>query len=497
MRELLSVQSVRQLELLEYLLKSGEVTLAEVSNATGYASRTLWQDIKEINEFLKPMEIETTSKGVELIIPAAYSVRAVYRRVLCQSREYNLLEYLLFNEGQSLEELADNLYISLSTLRRMITTMNEKLAKFDIKIAVAPARVIGDEPRVSQFYVALFTEKYYELADFLKKGEFQTLNLLLQKITKEGKMNLSFSDLQKLRILGYVRIVRLRYGHEIPLDETDMKLLHNYKFLKEPVFLTQFMATFNMQMNEHVLLQMYQVLYGKEYFYSYQHLEEVITEDKHKKKVFAAIGELIESLGEEFSISTENTERLQISLYNMLRLSEYRYFIIYSRSRQFIEGFDLDNPNVLNIFEEKMAILERHGLELPNHIYDDVIYTLMTEWPDFLEKLESFVPDIKIGLLFDTDRDHVEFIHTILRKYSKQRLTIVVPNLSSTMMGQLREKDIDLLITDIPHLAIRGVEIICVEEYPSKRDWKNILEAQERIVSRKMLLATGEKMRNK
>ena len=496
MRELLSVQSVRQLELLEYLLDSGEVTLAQASDATGYASRTLWQDIKEINEYLAPMEIETTSKGVELIIPAAYSVRAVYRRVLCQSREYSLLEYLLFNEGQSLEELADNLYISLSTLRRMITIMNEKLAKFNFKIAVAPTRVVGDELSVSQFYVALFTEKYHELSDLLKKGEFQTMNLLLKNIMAEGDMSLSFSDLQKLRILGYVRIVRLRYGHEISLSDSDMKLLHDYKFLKDPVFLSQFMATFNMKIDTRVLLQMYQVLYGKEYFYSYEHLKEVIQEDAQKRKVFNAISELLETLAREFSISIENTERLQINLYNMLRLSEYRYFIIYSRSRQFIEGFDLDNPNVLDVFEEKMSVLDKYGIKLADYIYDDVIYTLLTEWPDFLEKLESFVPDIKIGLLFDTDADHVKFIHTILKKYSKQRLTLVVPELSSTIRGQLRERDMDLLITDIPNLAIKDIEIICVKEYPSKHDWKNILEAQERIVSRKMLLATGEKMRN-
>ena len=494
MRELLSVQSVRQLELLEYLLDADEVTLAEVSKATGYASRTLWQDIKEINEFLAPMEVLSTTKGIKLFIPNTCSVRAVYRRVLCQSREYNLLEHLLFKEGQSLEELADSLYISLSTLRRMIATMNEKLKKFNIKIAVAPARVIGDELSVSQFYIALFSEKYYESADFLKKGEFQTMNLLLKNIMQESKMKLGFSDLQKLRIWGYVRIVRLRNGHQIPLDE-DMKMFHDYKFLKEPVFLTQFMATFNMRLDEHTLLQMFQVIFGKEYFYSYQHLEEVIKEDDNKRKVFGAIYEMLAALAEEFSISSENTQRLQINLYNMIRLSEYRYFIIYSRSRQFISGFDLDNPNVIDIFEEKMAILDKYDIKIPDYIHDDVIYTLLTEWPDFLEKIDSFVPDIKIGLLFDTDADHVEFIHKILKKYSKQKLTVVIPDLFSTIKGQLREKDIDLLITDIPNLSIQNIEIICVEEYPSKRDWRNILKAQEEIVSNKMRLVNGGKLR--
>lgn len=496
MRELLSVQSVRQLELLEYLLDAEEVTLAEVSNATGYASRTLWQDIKEINEFLAPMEIETTSKGVELIIPAAYSVRAVYRRILLQSREYNLLEHLLFKEGQSLEDLADSLFISLSTLRRMIATMNEKLAKFDIKIAVAPTRVIGNELSVSQFYIALFSEKYYESSDFLKKGEFQTMNLLLKNIMQEGKMKLSFSDLQKLRIWGYVRMIRLRHGHKIDLDG-DLKLLHEYKFLKEPVFLTQFMATFNMKMDEEVLLQMFQVLFGKEYFYSYEHLSEVVKEDSEKRKVFEAIHEMLLALADEFSISIDNTERLQISLYNMIMLSEYRYYVIYSRSHQFNEGFDKDNPGVMGIFDEKIEILNEHGVELEDYIREDVIYTLLTEWPGFLEKIDGFVPDLKIGLLFDTDADHVEFIHKILEKYSKQKLTLVVPDLFSTIRGQLREKDIDLLITDIPHLAIKDIEIVCVEEYPSKHDWKNILAAQERIVSQKMRAVTGEKMRRK
>ena len=485
MRNLLSIHAIRQLELLEYLMKCSTATLAEISTAISYPSRTLWQDIQEINTYLDPICVETTNTGVSLHIPPTFSIRAVYQRLLARSKEYSLLEYLFFNEGKPLDEVAQNLYLSLSTLRRMIPEMNKKLEKSQIRISVSPTSVVGDELSVSQFYIAFFSEKYYNLSDFLQNDEFQTLNLLSKNICKENAWHLSFPDLQKLRVWSYVRLVRMQNNHPIHYEQT-LDILQDYKFLQNQAFLTQFFATFHIKLDANLLLQMFQVVLGGLHMATYESLLEAIQEDNTKKKIFDLVYKLLSTLSKEFNIALNNTEQLQLDLYNIIQLSSYRHFIIYSRSRQFLEGFSKDNPDILNMFIRTMRTLNVCDCTPENCICDEMIYTIITQWPEFLEKVEALIPEIEIGLLFDTDFAHLTFIQKILKKYSKQKLSIVVPDILSTISGQLPDKGFDLLITDIPDLPIQGIEVICVQEYPSEKDWKQILATQERIVSEKM-----------
>lgn len=496
MRDLLSIHATRQLELLEYLMKCSTATLAEISAATRYPARTLWQDIQEVNTYLDPIRVETTNTGVSLHIPSTFSIRAVYRRLLARSKEYCLLEYLFFNEGKSLEELTQALYLSLSTLRRMISEMNKKLEKSQLKISTTPLRVCGDELSVSQFYIAFFSEKYYNLSDFLQDNEFQTLNLLLKKICTENAWHLSFPDLQKLRVWSYVRLIRMRNNHPIHYKQT-LNMLQDYKFLQNQAFLAQFFATFHMKLDKELLLQMFQVVLGGLHMATYEELMAAIQEDHSKKKIFDLVYKLLSTLSEEFNIPLNNTEQLQLDLYNIIQLSSYRHFIIYSRSRQFLEEFGKDNPDILDIFIRTMKVSNVCDCTPENCICDEMIYTIITQWTEFLEKIEDLIPEIEIGLLFDTDFAHLTFIKKILKKYSKQKISIVVPDIFSTISGQLPDKGFDLLITDIPNLPIQDIEVICVQEYPSQKDWERILTAQKRIVSEKMKLLNKNIMKGR
>jgi len=481
MRELLSIQILRQLTLLEYLVKNGEATLAEISNATGYATRTLWQDAKQANTYLAPVQIETQQSGIRLVIPQACSVRTIYNKVLCQSKEYNLIEYLFMHEGETLEELAENLYLSLSTLRRMIGQMNKKLERFKIKIVTNPTYITGDELSVSRFYIALFSEKYYDLSDLLSKEECHTMNLLIEKIIKESKVNFTFPDLQRMRIWGYVRLIRMKNNHTINYEKT---LWLEYKFLKDKAFLAQFYRTFTINMDDNLLLQMFKVLFGGQYATSYVHLKEIINHGEEQKGIYNKIQEILSNLSAQLDISLQGTEEMQVRLYNILQLSDYRHSIIYNRSRQFLEGFVKENRKIAEIFYEQVSAVLQCSRD--NYICDDVMFTLFTEWPELLEKLDSMLPEVKVGILFDSDMKHVELIRKMLKRHAKLKIDVAVPKTFSTFAGQIPGKDIDVLVTDIPGLSAPGIEIVCVQEYPTEKDWQDILLAQERAFSNKM-----------
>lgn len=52
-------------------------------------------------------------------------------------------------------------------------------------------------------------------------------------------------------------------------------------------------------------------------------------------------------------------------------------------------------------------------------------------------------------------------------------------------------KGIDLLVTDIPELDTPCRETVCIQEYPTSRDWRNVLLAEERIYRQKIMKAQG------
>ena len=483
MRDLLSNHARRQLTLLEYLIEHPVATLAQISDATGYASRTLWQDAKEANSYLEPIKIEATQNGLQLVVPQGCSVRTIYNRLLGQSKEYNLLEYLFLHEGETLEELAESLFLSLSTLRRMIVQMNKTLEKSGILISTSPAQILGDELSVSQFFIALFSEKYYDLSYLLNKEECYTMNLLFERIMKDSAIELNFPDLQKMRIWGYVRLVRMRYNHPI-VYENEKKLWREYPFLQDAAFLAQFYAVFSIRMDEALLLQMFQVLFGGQYAASYTQLQEMVKQNDEQKKLYDKVIVLLNNLAKQLNISLQGTERMQLNIYNMLQLSSYRYFIIYSRSRQFIDGFARDNKSIVEIFYTQVS--ELLGCTRDNYICDDVTFTLITEWPDLIDKIDAMVPEIRIGVLFDSNMKHAEFVQRTLSKHSRLKVSVAVPRMFSTFSGQIPGKDLDILVTDIPGIVAPGVEVVCVQEYPSEKDWQDILLVQERVFSQKM-----------
>ena len=105
--------------------------------------------------------------------------------------------------------------------------------------------------------------------------------------------------------------------------------------------------------------------------------------------------------------------------------------------------------------------------------------------------MKKEAPGITIGLLFDSDIEHAQMIADIIRQYSKVSLQIMIPELEDMNPVSMLCKGIDLLVTDIPELDTPCRETVCIQEYPTSRDWRNVLLAEERIYRQKIMKAQG------
>ena len=96
MEEVLNKQSLRQLALLELLWNKEWVTVSEIVKEIGGVEKTIRTDIKQLNEIIEPLTIETSFKhGVFLNKEMCISKTHLYALFLQKSVECQLLEMIL------------------------------------------------------------------------------------------------------------------------------------------------------------------------------------------------------------------------------------------------------------------------------------------------------------------------------------------------------------------------------------------------------------------
>lgn len=138
-----------------------------------YNHTTLLNDLADLNSIISPCEIiKTANLEYFLHFPNNTNIEYVYSCFLQVAPEFRLLQQLIFNTYPSTEALAEALYVSNSTVKRMITRINQiLLEKFSFKIQTSPLTFSGDETKIINFFIAFLKESYVTSTQLLSKEQ--------------------------------------------------------------------------------------------------------------------------------------------------------------------------------------------------------------------------------------------------------------------------------------------------------------------------------------
>lgn len=144
-------------------------------------------------------------------------LQEVYQKTLLESQSLQLLSALFFREFESLEELSEELFISLSTLKRLIARTNIYLRKtFNIEVSTRPVEVTGAEHDIRLFYLKYFSEAYtiseWPFESLLNENNHERLISLMANQTE---IMMNFALFQHLKILSGVNLIRYQKGHTV------------------------------------------------------------------------------------------------------------------------------------------------------------------------------------------------------------------------------------------------------------------------------------------
>ena len=188
-------------------------TLAEIEEQIGVSDKTIRKIIDEAKQELPPSIHFEISRGKGVILhydKRNVAIGEVISSMYRQRTFYQSLD-VLFAEGRySLEELADKLYMSSSSLKKLIIRLNNhELKRYHLRIAYSMPEVKGSEISIRYFTGKCFTMPLNSPAGHLptstKPRSMSTLRQLSRRMTSCISLMLSAT----LSFLAAIMITRV------------------------------------------------------------------------------------------------------------------------------------------------------------------------------------------------------------------------------------------------------------------------------------------------
>lgn len=219
----------RYLELLSMIREGAYVTTTQLSEQLGVSTRTIRTDISQLNDELEKWGayVESTPrKGVTLVVTDRDKF-CLYRPAYEQSdlsqeeRVRQITEYLLTVDHPVLmDDLADMLYFSRSTLKRDMREVRNVLTRFGLTVdnrAYQGMKAEGKEEDI-RACLAHLKRSAGVAADTAEGDELETLRSIVVEQVTSHHFRISDLAVENLAVHLLIAVKRVRMGNRIEFD---------------------------------------------------------------------------------------------------------------------------------------------------------------------------------------------------------------------------------------------------------------------------------------
>ncbi|MBP2099474.1 helix-turn-helix domain-containing protein [Enterococcus rivorum] len=275
----------RHVDLLHLMLESNKpILLTTLMNYCKVSMRTIKSDFEFFKEMF-PDNIYFTKYHGHLAIELIGTLDPIeeYQKSLIENNPlFLVIENSFFSEHETVDSLAEELFISSSTLRKYLNHLKNVLSDYDLSLNLNPIQITGNEFNIRFFYFSYF-EQHPEARKLnvlsAEKTAYNTISLLTERFKKI--LTIDYHRLTNWQIIVEHRLAQKRYVH---FDETvylnycnDQAFIMLHEALQE-TFSEHILG----ELNKHEMLYSYliildTVLYDKEaYFFVNDFFERLI-----------------------------------------------------------------------------------------------------------------------------------------------------------------------------------------------------------------------------
>ncbi|MBG9980892.1 helix-turn-helix domain-containing protein [Facklamia sp. DSM 111018] len=484
MENLFNKQQRRQLELIKFLYQNQEwLSFKQIQKVIDCSSPIIKEDLNHFNnKFSEFLKIHITSNGALACFEPNISFEHLFAHYMSEATPFRLLEYIFYYPRQTIEELAEVLYTSSSTIYRMIQTIKSELEKnYAISITTNPVTLIGNEVKIRNFYA-----EFFNFSALVTEWPFFHLerNIINQFISVP--MNLinsqySFAQKRQIAILVTVNITRIQQGNFVSdklifpdRHHLYQALIKNKHFAKT---LADYEERFDLTLDERTIMQI---------FYNYLHVgvalsyEELQNEERFANS-YQSLQKLTQDLSKDFDLTLEQSDLLILSLHNAARMQGYTlgyYPLLIDMKSRFKNSAAAIYPIFFKQVEQYLVrYLEVSGIEPQKRLINYLVYVLYTHWPSLFNNFIQKTSKPKLLILSKYDFFHEHLIRDIIEVHFGNMVQIVSYKSKELNHNDLENVDADIIITNFTVDKIKNKKVICYHNFPSLTVMENIQKA--------------------
>lgn len=492
----MKIQNKRIIRLLELFIKNNNIMTSEyIASNIGVTSRTIRKDIKELNSIIKEYNAEIISeKGKGYLFRCDdLEILKDSLEINCQSdyltsiiptepddRVYYIFSKLLKNtlvksENIDFDSLADELFISTSTLKKDLKIINDQISKFNLKLRITQKNgiyIIGEEKNIryciSEFMfkeisIDVMESKFY--SDIFSKDEVEKIKEILLDVIVNN--NIRLTDVAFRNVLCHILIMLKRHNQKRKNyfdEEEENTLINNSKeFNCAKEIIRRIETNFGIDLEDEV-------------YYLAQHIissnKFIIDETEDTSQYKEATRYLLIKIKEESGVDFLDDKELLTSLAVHLKVAVMRLRLNMNIRNEFVEYMKSAYP-----FAFEIAILAGKYIE---EMYDiktkesEIGFLAMHFGAALVRKgIDNNVKSKKVVIVCPTGTATALLLKERIKKKFKDKIN-VVKICASYELNQRIIDESDFILTTIPINHFNSDKIKEINLFLTNEDISNI-----------------------
>jgi hypothetical protein len=471
LRKLLDASSQRMIKILEILLShQGWTTLSYLSGAIKSSERTVASDISELKKnWGDKLNLEISKKsGVRLHNQNIASISLVFKDLFNDSVALHWLRELLFHPNHSIEFYENRLYVSRSTLMRLLPKINRFLHSRGMSIEHNYNRfeLLGKDEQYLRDFSASFLLELYGLDPNqfdvpVNLGIIHELILTLAKKSMDEKQFLWFmkDDIAVIyqMMLYLVSLLREHQGYELSCAFPIESDFYSKYFSQ----LKEYFPNIEKKNLQPLHYYLHQLFNG----WDTNAEKELITKESDI---------YLENISAVASIApdedTKHLLRFAIqSVYLNAKLRPISTSVLFDRILYFSRSLKQANPRLYQVAYEGLKNMStRIDIDMSVRI-SDVLFWMCLTCPELCRTSHR-----KTALLIvDFGSPHAQFIASLISDFCNKsnidNLEIEIATVL-TLAGTTNLDNYDMMITTIPNLPVLHPHTVLINDYPSSHN---------------------------
>jgi transcriptional antiterminator len=329
---LLSKKLQRQLRLLEILFEGKKYRFGDLEVMLDCSSKTLRTDLAEINTYAKGIEIlMERESGVSAAISSHITEDYIYRIIMEESLEFRYLEAILLKNYEDYFTLAEGLFVSESTLRRIAAKVRTLLKDYHLTIQ-GLIKLSGDDQLITELTIQFLSEKYHYFENAFPIHFCQWIEKLVQDFLSENKLEeqaaaLDSKEQQMLHFLVASRLLQIEKG----MLSNQKKAKQNFQFkkiLEKKLHLPITDKLLNKELLDYIFdpTMIYPVLGSKESNLSFS----------SSSKIVENIDSFIRKLERKYQLINEDRAKTRQKIIYRLNCQEIPSYLLYDKNQSIL-----------------------------------------------------------------------------------------------------------------------------------------------------------------